>query len=96
MNLDIVPHDSEDQVELTLLWKGDPAEGRMIYIQGPGGFRQNVTTDARGNVMFTPKQSGKYRFRSSVEDNISGEESGEKYELIRHNITLQLNLPLDH
>jgi hypothetical protein len=93
--LDIVPHDSEEQVELTVLWKGKPVAGRMVYIRGPGGFRKNPTTDQRGRVTFTPQQAGSYRFRSSVEENIAGEERGEKYQLIRHNVTMLLTLPLE-
>ena len=95
MNLDLVPHDSEDEVELTLLWKGKPIAERMVFIRGPGGFKKNISTDALGHVTFSPEKDGRYRFRSSVEESIPGEEDGEKYDFIRHNITLLMDLPLE-
>lgn len=94
MDLDIVPHDSEDQIELTVLWKGDPAANRTVYIRGPKQFRKNIKTDENGHVRFTTVNPGKYTFRTSVEEATPGREGEEDYALIRHNGTLIMTLPL--
>jgi hypothetical protein len=94
MDLEIVPHDEEAQVELTVRWRGKPAAGRTVYIRGPKKFRKNLKTDERGAVRFTPAQAGRYTFRSSVEEDISGREGDKDYSLIRHNATLVMTLPL--
>jgi uncharacterized GH25 family protein len=95
MNLDIVPHDHEDEVELTVLWQGKPAENRMVFIRGPKQFRKNIKTNAKGRVRFTPSNAGKYTFRTSVEEATPGREGDEDYSLIRHNGTLIMTLPLN-
>ena len=49
--------------------------------------------------MFSPESPGQYTIRSSKEEMKSGEESGEKYQSIRHNITMVLRFdssPIDH
>ncbi len=94
MRCDLVPHDHGEAVEVTLLWKGEPVADRMVFVRGPGRFRRNVKTDSRGQVSITPKRPGRYTFRSSVEEPIAGEEGGDAYELIRHNVTLVMRLPL--
>ncbi len=95
MDLDIVPHDSEDKVELRVLWQGSPAADRTIHIRGPKKFRMNLKTDQRGKVRFKPVGSGQYTFRTSVEEDIAGQEGDESYSLIRHNGTLIMQLPLE-
>ena len=94
MRCDLVPHDHGQAVEVTLLWKGDPVADRMVFVRGPDGFRQNAKTDSRGRVSITPKKRGRYTFRSSVEEPTAGKENGETYELVRHNVTLLMRLPL--
>ena len=95
MDLDIIPHDHRDDVELTVLWKGEPAEERTVHIRGPEGFRQNLTTDEHGRVEFTPTAGGRYMFRTNVELATPGEDGDDAYELIRHHATLIMNLPLE-
>lgn len=93
MDLDLVPHDVGQQLEVKLLWKGNPVPDRMVFVRGPSGFRKNVMTDARGRILLTIENAGDYSFRSSVELPTPGEDDGEAYELIRHNITLSMPLP---
>ena len=88
MNLDLVPHEFGKKLEFTLLWKGKPASDRMVFVRGPKGFRQNVKTDAKGKIQVARPDAGQLTLRSSVEEPTPGEEKGEAYELIRHNITL--------
>jgi hypothetical protein len=94
MDLDIALHDHEDKVDLQVLWRGKPAGGRMIYIRGPQRFRKNLVTDEDGKAQFTPVSPGRYTFRTSVEQATAGREGDEQYDLIRHNGTLVVNLPL--
>jgi hypothetical protein len=94
MDLEMVPHDAEKEVELTVLWRGKPAVGRPVYIRGPKKFRENLKTNKRGVVRFTPVNAGRYTFRSSVEEAIAGRDGGQDYSLIRHNGTLIMTLPL--
>ncbi|MFC1596839.1 hypothetical protein ACFL5Q_02725 [Planctomycetota bacterium] len=95
MDLDIVPHDSEAEVEVTVLWKGKAAAGRLVYIRGPKQFRKNIKTGEKGHVRFTPAAAGSYTFRTSVEEASPGREGDEDYALIRHNCTLIMELPLE-
>jgi hypothetical protein len=92
--LDIVPHDSEGTIELTVLWRGKPAADRTVYIRGPKHFRKNINTDENGRVLFTPTDAGRYTFRTSTEEATPGREGDEDYALIRHNCTMIMRLPL--
>ena len=94
MLLDIVPHDDGTSMQLTVLWQGKPATGRTVSIRGPGGFKENLKTDAKGRVEFEPKGTGRYTFRTMVEEKKEGTDNGETYQLIRHHGTLMMNLPL--
>ncbi len=94
MDLDLVPHNIGQQLEVTLLWKGKPVSDRMIFVRGPNRFRKNMKTDQRGRIRLPFEDSGNYTFRSSVEEPIPGTEDGQAYEFIRHNITLLMKLPL--
>ena len=94
MMLDIVPHDDEGAMQLTVLWKGEPAVGRPLSVRGPGGFKVNLKTDASGRVRFDAKGQGRYTFRTNVEEKKEGTDNGKTYQLIRHHATLIMNLPL--
>lgn len=94
LHLDIVPHDHEGEVQLTVLWKGKPAADRPVYIRGPKGFNQTPKTDAKGIVTFKPDAAGRYLFRTSVDEDKGGEDDGKAYSLTRHNATMMLTLPL--
>jgi hypothetical protein len=94
LDLDIVPHDHADEVELTVLWKGKPAADRQVLIRGPQKFQQNLKTDAKGRVEFKPPAAGKYLFRTNVEEATPGKEGDKEYSLIRHHATMLLTLPL--
>lgn len=94
MDLDLVPHEDGKQIEVKLLWKGQPVADRMVFVRGPGGFRKNSKTDFRGRILLQTEDAGDYTFRSSVEEQTPGEHDGEAYEFVRHNITLLMTLPL--
>lgn len=93
MDLDLVPHDAGQQLEVKLLWRGTPVSDRMVFVRGPDGFRKNTKTDSRGRILLPIEDAGDYTFRSSVEVPTQGEDDGEAYEFVRHNITLLMKLP---
>ena len=94
MTLDIVPHDEQEAMQLTVLWQGKPAIGRSVSIRGPGGFKANLKTDSSGRVRVEAKTKGRYIFRTSVEEKQDGTFDGKPYQEIRHHGTLIMNLPL--
>ena len=94
MALDIVPHDSGNNIELKVIWNGDPVPESLVHIRGPKGFKKNIKTNKRGIIRFTIDTAGEYGFRSSVEEQKAGRHGGEDYEAIRHNATLIMALPL--
>lgn len=95
MALDIVPHDRGDQLSLTVLWQGEKAAGRMVYVRGPKGFRKNLKTDDSGRVKLKLAGKGTYTFRTNVELQQAGEDGDDTYDLIRHHATLTMKLPLE-
>jgi hypothetical protein len=92
--LDMVPHDNADQVELTVLWQGEPAVDRTVKVRGPKGFQVNMQTDKNGAISFKPEVQGQYTFLTNVEEQKSGTDDGMEYQLIRHQSTLVMVLPL--
>jgi len=94
LNLDIVPHDHADEMELTVLWRGKPATDRIVHVRGPKGLAANPKTDKKGRVRFTITDAGKYVFRTNVEESATGNDGGKDYVLIRHHATMLMTLPL--
>ena len=95
MDLDIVPHDCESEVKVTVLGKGEAAGDRLVFIRGPKQFKKNVKTDEKGRVQFTPTAVGRYTIRTSVEEATPGREGDEDYALVRHSCTLIMQLLLE-
>lgn len=92
--LDLVPHQEGQKTELNLIWRDRPAADRPVYIRGPDKFRKALKTDASGMVRFQAAGRGRFLIRSFVEEPLSGSDDGDDYSLIRHNVTLVLQLPL--
>ncbi len=94
LELDVVPHDDGDKMELTILWKGKPAVDRIVHVRGPKSFQENPKTDQQGKVVFAIKEPGNYVFRTYVEEGVAGKDDGQDYSLIRHHATMSMTLPL--
>ena len=94
MKLDIVPHDHGDELELTVFWQGKPAANRPVFIRGPQNLRQNLNTDEDGELHLRIEAPGQYMFRTNVEEDKQGTDGDRPYDLIRHNGTLVIMLPL--
>ena len=94
MKLDIVPHDHGDELELTVFWQGKPAANRPVFVRGPQNLRKNLNTDANGELHLKIENPGQYMFRTNVEEDKQGTDGDRRYDLIRHNGTLVITLPL--
>ncbi|QDU38988.1 Nickel uptake substrate-specific transmembrane region [Maioricimonas rarisocia] len=92
--LEIVPHNEGSEMELTVLWQGQPVANRMVFIRGPKQFRQNTKTDDEGRVRMNVADAGRYTIRTSVEEEVAGRDGDEEYSRIRHHGTLIMTLPL--
>lgn len=94
MALDIVPHDLGDELELRVLWNGEPVADNIVHVRGPKKYKHNFTSDERGHVRLKIDADGEYSFRTSVKEQKSGKHENDEYESIRHNATLIMRLPL--
>ncbi|MEM6363820.1 MAG: hypothetical protein AAF745_05295 [Planctomycetota bacterium] len=88
LKLDLIPHDIGDDIEFKLVWDGSPVADRMVFIRGSNGFRENIRTDSAGMIRIKRPADGQLRLRSSVEFATPGQDQGDAYERVRHNITL--------
>jgi hypothetical protein len=95
LELDIVPKATEAGMQLTLLWRGKPVEGRTVIIRGAKGFKANPKTNKDGQVTFKPEAAGTYLFRTSVDEKASGTFGGKEYQLKRYHATMSFDLPLE-
>lgn len=93
MDLDFVAHEHGNMIEFTLLWKGEPVPDRRVFVRGPKGFRETYKTNVRGEIEVPRPEAGRLTLHSSVEEQTPGEEDGEAYEYVCHNITLVM--PVD-
>lgn len=94
MDLDIVPHYIDGNIELKVLWKGKPVSGGTVHIRASNGFKRNLTADEKGIVRLKIKTGAEYNFRTSFTENKSGQDGGKAYSSIRHSATLVMQLPL--
>ncbi len=94
LDLDIVPHSIGNKVEIQVLWHGKPAANSPVYVRGAGS-NQTLKTDDKGMVSFPAEKAGQYTLRTSVEEkDKSGTDGGKEYQMVRHNSSLTINLPI--
>ncbi len=93
LDIHIVPKVKGSEVQLQVLWKGEPAAKRPVYIRG-AGLNKNVTTDEKGIVSFEAEKAGQYTLRTYVELDQAGTDNDKAYQKVRHHGTLVMNLPL--
>lgn len=94
MRLELVPHDSGDELEVAVRWEGKAVPNRLVYVHGPGKLRKNIKTDAAGRIRIPIETGGRYTFRSSVEFDTPGKDGDREYSVVRHHGTLIMDLPL--
>ncbi len=94
LDLDIAPSISEGRVVATVLWQGEPVNGREVLIRSRG-LRLTLTTDAEGRIEFDATVPGDYIFRTSYDlPDGAGEFEGKEHQLTRYHSTLSVWLPL--
>lgn len=92
---DIAPKQVEGEFQAHLTWKDEPAANRTVVVRGPGGFRQNVKTNAQGLFKFRPKTPGVYRLLTNIEFKHDGKFEGKTYQVKRHHASMLIRLPLN-
>ncbi|QDU93223.1 DUF4198 domain-containing protein [Lignipirellula cremea] len=90
--LDIRPHFTLKGLELEVIWKGEPAAKRPIYVKGFSG-RKTLTTDENGRAFFPFDKAGRHLLRTYVELDEGGTHDGKEFEKIRHHATMTVELP---
>lgn len=89
LKLDIVPKATDEGLELTVLWDGQPHEGVELSIKTDGenedADAEKLKTDANGKVTLQPGNSGLVTVLANVHDGKqSGELKGKKYTSAAH------------
>ena len=93
---DIVPRLSGGKIELALQYKGSPAVDSEVLILGPDdsdGDDFEGTSDADGKYVFTPTIPGRYSIRARHVENTPGTVGEDAYDVVRHYVTLTLDVP---
>ena len=92
----IVPQLSGGKIELALQYKGSPAAESEVLILGPDdsdGEDFEGTSDADGKYLFTPTMPGRYSIRALHVENTPGKIGDDAYDVVRHYVTLTLDVP---
>jgi N-acetylneuraminic acid mutarotase len=93
---DIVPKISGGKVELKLQFKGSPAADCEMVILGPDdsdGEDFEGKSDADGKYVFGTTMPGRYSIRAKHVENTPGKVGDEVYDVVRHYVTLTLDVP---
>ena len=95
-SLELRPAWKDGKMQIGVYWKKQPASEKQVVIRGPQKFRQTLTTDSDGQVLFSPPAGGRYYLRSSHEYEKAGtDDDGQDYKFIRHTGTLIFDLPAE-
>ena len=95
LKLDLVPALEGDKLQVQAFFNGKPAPNRQLYVRGPGGFKLNTRLDDEGRATVEWKQPGQYFMRTYVDEaDKSGTDDGKEYSLVRHHVSLTLDLPI--
>ncbi len=93
LDLDLVPLPVGDQLQLTVLWKGQPVSDVQVHVVGPKQ-RQKLSTNTSGQVQWEAVSGTRYFVRATLIDQDSaGVEGGKEYQQVRHSATLIMRTP---
>jgi hypothetical protein len=91
---EIVPRFDSDHVALTVLREGRPLAGVKLNTVDVNLVGEEFTTDAEGQVAFTPPATGVYSVYTQFVDKTPGESGGKHYDEIREFASLAFTWPL--
>lgn len=91
LTLEIVPVITSDELRLQVFFKGKPAPKAEMRIQSLEQDRENLTTDANGEIKLSGRKAGVYGFQTRLIEKKAGEYSDKKYVEVRHHATLVLH-----
>lgn len=93
---DVVPQLNNGKIELEMQFKGSPAAESEVVVLGPDdsdGEDFEGKTDADGKYAFTATMPGRYSIRARHVENAAGQVGDKSYDVVRHYVTLTLDVP---
>lgn len=94
LKLDIVPEQAGDELQLQVLYNGQPAAGGEVVVVDPAGETHEFKADKQGRVVAKTPAAGRYAVRAAhIEPTASGERNGKKFAQTWHYCTLTLDVP---
>ena len=94
MDLDLIPTYDGNDLEVKVIWKGEPVSESIIHIRNSNGVKTELKTDQSGIVRLKIEDADQYSFRTTVTLDQAGREGVRKYSSIRHSVTLIIPFPL--
>lgn len=70
-------------LSLDVLLKGEQAEKVHVEIFSPSGWKRDLRSDSKGNVVFSPIWAGRYQAEAAVFSEEAGEHNGKPYKAVR-------------
>jgi hypothetical protein len=90
--LKLVAGVSADELELRVLWNGEPVSGAELVVVTPAGEHVEVTSDEQGRVSIRPAGEGILAARVSYkQDGLEGSREGKAYKAVYHVATLTMD-----
>ncbi len=93
---DVVPQITGGKIALKLQFKGSPAAECEMVILGPDdsdGEDFEGKSDADGKYVFAATMPGRYSIRAKHVENTPGKVGDDAYDVVRHYVTLTLDVP---
>ena len=86
---------NDDQLLLTVLFKGTPVSDAEILVPTQGNVIEQMNTDEHGQVMIPMPSTPLFSIRAMVPEKTSGTFQDDSYELVRHYVTLTVHVNQD-
>lgn len=90
LSLDLKPQAKGNQVQIQVLWQGQPVAGAEYTVARPGKDDVEGQTDVSGTFQFAAGEPGIHEIRVKHVENKTGQHEGKDYKEVRNYVTLAL------
>ena len=91
LDVEVVADREDDELVLTVLFRGKPAPGAEIVVPLEGTRIEIMSTDVKGQVRIPLPRTPLFSIRAMVAERKNGVHDGEEYEEVRHYTTLTVH-----